>query len=141
MVVQAMNAASSADCSSGQTLTNTPKGCSSAASEKGNTAQLPGACTTGAHLFSAIQQQYAAAAAAAIAANANAHQYQASSPYAQQQSVSDNAMAAAASTAAVTDVTGSELVGKKRSAETDIFQQLVFSSQHTWYDFYLFVHY
>lgn len=88
--------------------------CSSAQSAAGQLALNEKNSSSGPHLFSAIQQQYAAAAAAAIAANANAHQYQ-TPPYAQQQqSVADNATA-----------TPSELVGKKRSAETDIFQ-LVF---------------
>lgn len=96
-------------------------------SEKSSTSQLPGACTAGVapHLFSSIQQQYAAATAAAIAAaaaNANAHHPYHQHHHQQHQSGTDNAMSTAAA-AAASNVTPSELVvGKKRSAETDIFQ-------------------
>lgn len=82
----------------------------------------------GPHLYNTIQKQYAAAAAAAIA-NANAaaaaHQHhQHPAPYHHQQQLqTDNAMAAAAAAVIPPPL---ELVGKKRSAENDIFQ-LVFS--------------
>lgn len=100
---------------------------SSAAGEKISNPQLPGACTAaGAHLYSALQQQYAAATAAAIAANAH-HQLH---PYAQQpQPATDNVLASTATPSEQQQ----QLVGKKRSAENDIFQ-MVFSEQ---YDFAL----
>lgn len=120
---QSMNAATSltADCpppGCGPATSTSSTGSQNSVTEKsGPNAPPPGACTAAPHLYSnaaaaaaaaALQQQYAAA----LSANANVHR-----PYAPQQpSGADNAGGTAAP---------SELVGKKRSAETDIFQ-LVF---------------